>query len=279
MEVEASCAEHGAAASASPKDGCWQLQVHLIIARRAARSDLTVWLAGDTPPARTKRVMRSASSPVHSPKVRACTDAKTSDCRHRIRRRGDAALHLQRGGPPTGGPNGSMATRGAWADKGKKRHGDCPFCDCRACALCDNPHGKIEDCSVYGNKPPKPGTPADGLQFIELCRNFLKNTGSKHRSAPYLKGPHFCCRLKCHMSSSYRLPSYRLPSHHLPSYRLLFIPSCRLKSCMPSSYTYPIPSRAAIAVLFSCTCSLAGTSRLKWGDVVERAIAARKPYR
>ena len=42
MEVEASCAEHGTAASASPRDGSWQLQVHLLIARRAARSDLTV---------------------------------------------------------------------------------------------------------------------------------------------------------------------------------------------------------------------------------------------
>ena len=42
MEVEASCAEHGAVASASPRDGSWQLQVHLLIARRAARSDLTV---------------------------------------------------------------------------------------------------------------------------------------------------------------------------------------------------------------------------------------------
>jgi len=37
-----SCAEHGAVASASPRDGSWQLQVHLLIARRAARSDLTV---------------------------------------------------------------------------------------------------------------------------------------------------------------------------------------------------------------------------------------------
>ena len=37
MEVEASCAEHGAVASASPRDGSWQLQVHLVIARRTAR--------------------------------------------------------------------------------------------------------------------------------------------------------------------------------------------------------------------------------------------------
>ena len=37
MEVEASCAEHGAVASASPRDGSWQLQVHLLIARRTAR--------------------------------------------------------------------------------------------------------------------------------------------------------------------------------------------------------------------------------------------------
>jgi hypothetical protein len=88
IEVDASCAEHGAAASASPKDGSWQLQVHLIIARRAARSDLTVCLAGDTPRARTERVPTSASSRRHSPRVRACRRTKTSDCRHRIRRRG-----------------------------------------------------------------------------------------------------------------------------------------------------------------------------------------------
>ena len=42
MEVEVSCAKHGAVASASPRDGTWQLQVHLLIARRAARSGLTV---------------------------------------------------------------------------------------------------------------------------------------------------------------------------------------------------------------------------------------------
>jgi hypothetical protein len=42
MEVKASCAEHGAVASASLRDGSWQLQVHVLIARRAARSDLTV---------------------------------------------------------------------------------------------------------------------------------------------------------------------------------------------------------------------------------------------
>ena len=42
MEVEASSAEHGAVASASPRDGSWQLQVHLLIARRTAQSDLTV---------------------------------------------------------------------------------------------------------------------------------------------------------------------------------------------------------------------------------------------
>ena len=47
MQVEVSCAKHGAVASASPRDGNWQLQVHLLIARRAAQSDLTVrsWLA------------------------------------------------------------------------------------------------------------------------------------------------------------------------------------------------------------------------------------------
>ena len=32
--------------------------------------------------------MTSASSPVHSPKVRVCTDAKSLDGRHRVRRRG-----------------------------------------------------------------------------------------------------------------------------------------------------------------------------------------------
>ena len=42
MKVEASSAEHGAVASASPRDGSWQQQVHLLIARRAARSDLSV---------------------------------------------------------------------------------------------------------------------------------------------------------------------------------------------------------------------------------------------
>ena len=38
MKVEVSCAEHGSVASASHRDGSWQLQVHLLIARRAARS-------------------------------------------------------------------------------------------------------------------------------------------------------------------------------------------------------------------------------------------------
>ena len=42
MEVETSRAEHEAVASASPRDGSCQLQVHLLIARHAARSDLTV---------------------------------------------------------------------------------------------------------------------------------------------------------------------------------------------------------------------------------------------
>ena len=42
MEVEVSCAKHGAIASASPRDGTWQLLVHLLIARRAARSGLIV---------------------------------------------------------------------------------------------------------------------------------------------------------------------------------------------------------------------------------------------
>ena len=42
MKVEVSCAEHGSVASASHRDGSWQLQVHLLIARRAARSGLTV---------------------------------------------------------------------------------------------------------------------------------------------------------------------------------------------------------------------------------------------
>ena len=37
MKVEASSAEHGAVASASPRDGSWQQQVHLLIARRTAQ--------------------------------------------------------------------------------------------------------------------------------------------------------------------------------------------------------------------------------------------------
>ena len=45
-------------------------------------------LAGDTPPARTERVIRSAPSRPHSPKVCACGDAKSLDGRHRVRRRG-----------------------------------------------------------------------------------------------------------------------------------------------------------------------------------------------
>ena len=47
-----------------------------------------IWLSdliGYTPHASTEGVMRSASSPVHSPKVRACTDAMSSDGRHRRR--------------------------------------------------------------------------------------------------------------------------------------------------------------------------------------------------
>ena len=42
MKVKASCAEHETVASASPRDGIWQLQVHVLIARRTARSDLAV---------------------------------------------------------------------------------------------------------------------------------------------------------------------------------------------------------------------------------------------
>ena len=47
MKVEASSAEHGAVASASPRDGSWQEMLHVLIARRVAQSDLTVrsWLA------------------------------------------------------------------------------------------------------------------------------------------------------------------------------------------------------------------------------------------
>jgi hypothetical protein len=57
MEVKASCAEHGAVASASLRDGSWQLQVHVLIARRAARSDLTVRSdRGYTPHASTEGV-------------------------------------------------------------------------------------------------------------------------------------------------------------------------------------------------------------------------------
>ena len=37
MKVETSSAEHGAVASASPRHGSWQQQVHLLIARRTAR--------------------------------------------------------------------------------------------------------------------------------------------------------------------------------------------------------------------------------------------------
>ena len=37
MKVEASSAEHGAVASASPRDGSWQQQVHLLIAPRTAQ--------------------------------------------------------------------------------------------------------------------------------------------------------------------------------------------------------------------------------------------------
>ena len=37
MKVEVSCAEHGSVASASPGDGSWQLQVHILITRRTAR--------------------------------------------------------------------------------------------------------------------------------------------------------------------------------------------------------------------------------------------------
>ena len=37
-KVETSSAEHGILASASPRDGSWQQQVHLLIARRMARA-------------------------------------------------------------------------------------------------------------------------------------------------------------------------------------------------------------------------------------------------
>ena len=51
-------------------------------------SDLAVWRAGDTPPARTERATKSVSSRAHSRRVCSCAYAMTSDCRHRIRRRG-----------------------------------------------------------------------------------------------------------------------------------------------------------------------------------------------
>ena len=88
MEGEASSAVHRAVASASLRDDRCQHHLHLVIARRMAQSDLPIWLAGDTPPARTERVIRSAPSWPHSPKVCACGDAKSLDGRHRVRRRG-----------------------------------------------------------------------------------------------------------------------------------------------------------------------------------------------
>ena len=56
--------------------------------------------------------------------------------------------------------------------------GSCDFCDCRGCA--GEPGGKIEDCSVFGNAPPKKGATPDNIAFLETTRGFNKMSGGKY---------------------------------------------------------------------------------------------------
>jgi hypothetical protein len=82
MVVKASCAEHGAVASASPRDGSWQQQVHVLIARRTTRSDLAV---------RSDRVHASRSNE-EGYEVRSFTCAQPEGaCVHRCEVRGRTA--------------------------------------------------------------------------------------------------------------------------------------------------------------------------------------------
>ena len=63
--------------------------------------------------------------------------------------------------------------------------GQCRRCDARGCFNADNPEGGIETCSAFSSKP---GATEDEKQYIENQRSFLKATGNKYRSPPYLKG-------------------------------------------------------------------------------------------
>ena len=91
------------------------------------------------------------------------------------RRTGPPNLASRRPGPPS------------------TRNGSCTVCDCRACANAVvggpvNPIDALKTCSVFANAPAAPGSSDENKSFIECVRNFLKATGNKHRSAPYLKG-------------------------------------------------------------------------------------------
>ena len=114
--------------------------------------------------------------------------------------RADGALHLQRSGPSTARPAGSAFTRQApgrpstsWPSdaNGKaktKPFGLCSYCDARGCANSNDPKAGKDKCSVFGGCACKPGALADEVRFVDLCRAYLKTTGSKHQSPPYLKG-------------------------------------------------------------------------------------------
>jgi hypothetical protein len=63
-------------------------------------------------------------------------------------------------------------------------------CRAQACTMPrDNPEAGKNTCSVFGGTCPcKPGASADETQHVDLCRAFLKASGSKYHTPPYLKG-------------------------------------------------------------------------------------------
>ena len=127
--------------------------------------------------------------------------------------RAGGALHLQRGGPPTARPAGSFprntSTPGrpsnsasnsapgrsstSWSSDANEKtrakpFGLCSYCDARGCANFNDPKADKSKCSVFGGCACKPGASADEVRFVDLCRSYLKTTGSKHQSPPHLKG-------------------------------------------------------------------------------------------
>ena len=117
--------------------------------------------------------------------------------------RAPGALHLQRGGPsnarsatsgyPRAYPTPNRSTTSWSSDSARKAKsrplfGLCTYCDARGCQNAADPEAGKNTCSVFGGCPCKPGASADETQHVDLCRAFLKASGSKYHTPPYLKG-------------------------------------------------------------------------------------------